>query len=150
MQDLKAGPVERLEFQLAMLVRSLEALNRRRNHPLDRAHYLLLLQLRDGSLSISDLAGRLALDDSTVTRQIAAMQRRGFVRKRTSPSDRRSTLVERTAEGAERAEAMHLVRRQNVAKLFSDWSVQEQTTFAEMLERTNAKVAATLARIAAE
>lgn len=140
------APLERLEFELAMLVRALEALNRRRNYPLDRAHYLILLQLRDGPLSVREIAARLTLDDSTATRQIAAMQRKGLIRKRQSPSDRRSALVERTPEGAERAEAMHRVRRQNVSALFADWNAEEQERFADLVEKMNAGVARTLAQ----
>lgn len=70
-----------LEYELTTLVRALEALNRRRNYPLERSHYLLLLQLSAGPLSIGEIAERLLLDNSTVTRQINAMLKKELLKK---------------------------------------------------------------------
>lgn len=136
---------ERLEHEFAVLARVLEATQRKRRYPLERAHYLLLLQLRDGARTVSDLAAQLALDDSTVTRQVAAMERRGLVRKLANPADRRSALVESTETGARQVATMRAVRLQRIAALFAKWTEADRMVLADMLGRVNADLTASLA-----
>lgn len=136
---------EQLEQAFAFLARALEAINRKRAYPLERAHYLLLLRLRAGPASVSALAASLALDDSTVTRQVAAMQRLGLVTKLVNPVDGRSALVEPTADGAARAEAMRTERLQRIQALFADWPEAERAQLAALLGRVNRQLARTLA-----
>src|SRR5699024_12811306 len=74
--------VQALEHEFAFLVRRLEAVRLKFDFGLERAHYLLLLLLEErNEQSIGCLAERVNLDASTVTRQIAAMQRCGLVEK---------------------------------------------------------------------
>jgi len=142
--------IERLEQEFAFLARALEAINRKRAYPLERAHYMLLLQLRDGARAVGDLAAGLALDDSTVTRQVAAMQRRGLVRKLPNPADRRSALVERTAEGAAQAEAMRAARLERLDALFADWPEGDRAALATLLGRFNGSLSKTLSALPAD
>ncbi len=142
--------IGRLEQELAFLTRALEAINRRRVYPLDRAHYLLLLRLREGPRSISELAAGLALDDSTVTRQVGAMQRLGLARKVRNPADGRSFLVEPTDEGIRRAEAMQAQRLQRIEALFEGWSGRDRDRLAQMLGKLNGSLAETLKTISAQ
>ncbi len=135
----------RLEQEFAYLARALEANNRRRNYPLERAHYLLLLQLEAEPKSVGALAERLVLDNSTVTRQIAAMEKRGLVKRIANPADRRSALVERTARGAKEVGEMQAERRERIAALFAQWPEGDREQLAGMLGRVNALLAARLA-----
>lgn len=139
--------IDTLEQELAVLVRALEAIGRHRDYPLERAHYLLLIQLADGALSTSELAARLALDHSTVTRQIAAMQKRGLVVKRTNPEDRRSSLIDCTETGIAQAAAMRTVRLERVDALFADWDKADCETLATLLTRFNRTLSHTLASL---
>ncbi len=136
-----------LEREFAFLARHLEAVHRKRGYPLERAHYLLLLKLGRGPASISDLAKHLALDDSTVTRQVEAMQRRKLVRKIRDASDRRVTLVERTDAGKEQAEGMRRARLKRIETMFANWSGEERGAFAVMLSRVNETLMASLREI---
>jgi DNA-binding MarR family transcriptional regulator len=145
-----AEVTERLEQAFAFLARALEAIGRKRAYPLERAHYLLLLRLRQGPASVSALAASLALDDSTVTRQVAAMLRLGLVRKLVNPDDGRSALIEPTADGAARAEAMRAVRLERIEALFADWRESDRALLAELLGRVNSQLARTLALLDAE
>lgn len=133
-----------LEQEFALLARVLEANNRKRAYPLDRAPYLLLLRLADGPQSISALADMLLLDDSTVTRQVAAMQKRGLIKKVRNPADKRGALVERTAKGAGEVEAMRATRLQRIAVLFGDWPSRDREKLAELMGRANARLVANL------
>lgn len=67
--------IERLEHELTYFGRRLEANARARRFPLERAHYILLLKLTKGPMQVGALAEALDLDGSTVTRQIAAMEK---------------------------------------------------------------------------
>jgi len=127
--------IARLEYQLANLVRTLEAINRHRKYPLERAHYLLLLHLREGPLSVGELATRLTLDNSTVTRQLNAMEKKGLITKQANPADGRSALVVTTATGQELAESMHHLRVQRIEVLLSDWDDKDIDSLTRLIDR---------------
>jgi len=124
-----------LEYELTTLVRVLEALNRCRNYPLERAHYLLLLQLSEGPLSIGELATKLLLDNSTVTRQINVMMNNGLIEKIPNPNDGRSALVTATQSGIELAEAMHQLRLDRLQVTLKDWSGEDKQALATLTRR---------------
>jgi DNA-binding MarR family transcriptional regulator len=130
-----------LEEALAFLVRGLEAVQRRRSYPLERAHYLLVgLIEREGPQTIGAAARRLLLDDSTVTRQVAGMVRHGLIRKAPKPGDARSFVLEVTAKGSAEAEAMRAARLKRLARLFRDWTEEERKQGAKVLSRLNASL----------
>lgn len=131
------GGVPRLEQEIAVLARLLEALNRRRLYPLERSHYLLLLQLAQGPRRIGDLSKTLALDATTVTRQVAAMEARGLVTRQADPEDRRSALVVQTPEGKTCAAEMRETRKRRIARLVASWDRAEVARFAGYLGRFN-------------
>ncbi|MBW3096402.1 MarR family winged helix-turn-helix transcriptional regulator [Pseudohoeflea coraliihabitans] len=127
--------ISRVEYGLTRMVRLLEALARQRDDPLDRAHYLMLRHLEKGLIRIGDLSEVLALDATTVTRQVTAMEERGLVVRRVNELDRRSALVERTEKGAELVEDMRKSRIQRLDELLADWPEHDVTLFAAALER---------------
>lgn len=130
--------IARLEDALAFLVRGLEAVQRRRTYPLERAHYLLIRLIeREGAQSIGAAARRLLLDDSTVTRQVSAMVADGLIAKIPNPEDARSTLLEVTKKGKARAEAMRIERFRRLERLFRDWNTDERAEGAEVIARLN-------------
>ncbi|HET7413829.1 MAG TPA: MarR family transcriptional regulator [Pararhizobium sp.] len=135
------GALADLEEALAFLVRGLEAVQRRRSYPLERAPYLLIgLIEREGPQTIGAAARRLLLDDSTVTRQVAVMVRHGLIRKAPKPGDARSIVLDVTAKGRAEAEAMRKARLKRLARLFRDWSEDEQQEGAKVLSRLNASL----------
>lgn len=136
-----------LEQEFAFLVRALEAIGRKRGYPMERAHYLLMLQLEEGTRSIGELANALALDASTVTRQVAAMEKLQLVRKLANPADRRSALVEATPMGHEKTTAMRAARLERLNMLFSKWEDGDMQSLAGLLERLNGELAPTLAAL---
>src|SRR6476620_8398144 len=100
----------RLETELAMLTRTLEGMSRRSTlyGELDRSSYVLARTLAtEAPVSINGLAG---LDATTVTRQVATMETEGLVRRKRHDRDRRVSLVERTALGRRRMDAVRAAR----------------------------------------
>lgn len=129
------GDIAALEYELATLARTLEALNRHRNYPLERAHYLLLMQLKSGPLSIGELASGLMLDNSTVTRQVNAMLKKQLIEKIPNPDDGRSALVRRTAAGGRLVETMHRQRVSRLTETLQDWSQADRKKLAALTSR---------------
>jgi len=133
-----------LEYELTTMVRVLEALNRCRNYPLERAHYLLLLQLRDGPLSVGELATKLLLDNSTVTRQINVMLKNNLIEKIPNPNDGRSALVTSTQTGQELAETMHYLRLDRLQVTLKDWTSEDKKALATLTYRLTRDLAQSL------
>jgi DNA-binding MarR family transcriptional regulator len=131
-----------LENEFALLVRRLESESRNHPLPLQRAHYLLLLELANGPLSVGALAGRLGLDSSTVTRQLLVMHGSDLVAKTANPADARGAIVERTAKGAAMTQAHQQQRRDRIGRRFESWSEAERQQLAYWLKRLNDQLGA--------
>jgi len=134
---------DHVQHQIALLARRgerirLEALENVRS-PLDRSGFLLLGHLEEqGPQTMSELATAFDLDASTVTRQVAPLERRGWVVRTPSPHDRRATIVEVTEQGRRERELVRQARISCLQRLMSDWGEDEVAELAAMLERLNA------------
>jgi DNA-binding MarR family transcriptional regulator len=64
--------------------------------PLGPRHLAALEQLRDGPLTVGELAARLGLTLTTVSGVLADLDRAGFVERRADPADRRRIIVQIT------------------------------------------------------
>jgi DNA-binding MarR family transcriptional regulator len=133
--------VAQIERELTYLNRALEALQRKRTYPLERAEFIILRTLAEnGSLSVGGLARLLLLDDSTATRQVAALEEKGLVAKVPNPTDRRAGTISLTGEGATAMRDMLALRQTRVARYVGDWEPGEQRAFGQLLERFNARL----------
>ena len=143
----EASPGTRaIEHDLTLLVRALEGLYRARKYPLDRAQYLLLLALREGPRTSGDLAVALGLDHSTVTRQIAALEKGGLITRRPNPRDRRSALIGASVEGRARCDAMQALRLSRLEGMLAGWEEADRQRFAADIARFNALLRASKRR----
>lgn len=61
--------------------------------------YALEALVRQGGMTMNDLAARLYLDKSTASRVVDALERKGYVARMTHPQDRRAVLLEATKAG---------------------------------------------------
>jgi len=107
-------PGEELEFSSIALLKAL-------------AHH--------GALRLTDLAGLLDLDASTVSRNVRALEERGLVARTTDPDDGRATRLALTDEGRGRLEAGASRRRALVAELLEDWTPEDRETLRRLLTR---------------
>jgi len=61
--------------------------------PLSPRHVAALEQVRDGPVTVGELATRLGLTLPTVSGVLADLDRAGFIERRADPADRRRTIV---------------------------------------------------------
>lgn len=61
--------------------------------------YALEALVRQGGMTLNDLAAHLYLDKSTASRVVDSLERKGYVARTPHPSDRRAVLLEPTPAG---------------------------------------------------
>ncbi|WBO68563.1 MarR family winged helix-turn-helix transcriptional regulator [Streptomyces camelliae] len=94
--SVAAGPVSHAIFRVARLHRMLAGQLLRRVG-LHTSQELVMMQLWDrGPQRQTDLVRLLGSDAATMTRTIRRLENAGFVRRRSSPSDKRVTIIEPT------------------------------------------------------
>jgi DNA-binding MarR family transcriptional regulator len=86
----------------------------------------------------SDLARDLGLDKSTMSRQIAALERDGLLERVEDPADGRAALVRLSPQGRRSLAEMREARRRVLRERLSNWSTQDRRDFARLLGRLNA------------
>ena len=64
----------------------------------------------EAPLRISELAGRLILEKSTVSRLVSSLAEKGWIRTSPDPSDARARLIELSASGRRAAERLKAAR----------------------------------------
>jgi DNA-binding MarR family transcriptional regulator len=139
-------PIDHLQLELAILARRSErvrvaSLDVARS-PLDRSGYLLLALLESrGEQTMSQLALAFDLDASTVTRQIAPLERRGFVERTRSTEDRRATIVSITDVGRQEREHVRQARITFLKGRLEDWDESDVAQLAELIDRFNQTLA---------
>jgi DNA-binding MarR family transcriptional regulator len=135
-----AEPLATVETELAMLTRTLEGMSRRStlHADLDRSGYVLARTLEtEAPVSINGLAALVGLDATTVTRQVAAMEITGLVRRKRHPQVGRVSLVELTALGRRRMDAVRRAREARIERLLDGWSDADRAAFGRLLGRFN-------------
>lgn len=109
---------------------------------LERPAYVLLSRIAvDGPFRLSALAADVSLDLSTVSRQVAALEGAGLVRRAADPSDKRASLVEVTELGGE-VFAENRDRWLGIWEdLLADWTPRQRQEFAALFTRLNESIA---------
>ncbi len=131
-----------LEREVTVLLRRAERVRlgaaERAGSNLDRSGYLLLLQLSEmGAVGVTALAQRLALDASTITRQIARLVDTGLVLREPDEEDRRAVRHRLTPAGRRELANLRKARRDLFSELLEDWSEEDRERFARLLVRFN-------------
>ncbi|MEV0910592.1 MarR family winged helix-turn-helix transcriptional regulator [Streptomyces hokutonensis] len=110
-----------------------------RLHPeLSLVSYTLLshLEERDGRRA-TDLAAHYALDKSTVSRQVAALERAGLIERRPDPEDHRVQVLHLTDAGRRILAQVTENRQAAFRERLADWPEEDLQRFAGYLERYN-------------
>jgi DNA-binding MarR family transcriptional regulator len=137
---VRQAAIDGIEVELNLLARNLELVARRTDLylGLERAGYLLLLSMEeDGPVTVNQLALKLGLDASTVTRQVSRLVRRGLVARTSHPGDRRATLLSATGEGRARMTQVRGRRLLRLTEVLSDRSPGELQDICRHLEVVN-------------
>jgi DNA-binding MarR family transcriptional regulator len=100
--------------------------------PVSEAHALTELA-REGSLRQVELARRLRLEKSTVSRLVTNLVNRGWVDRRTADDDGRGVLLELTDAGATAAARLSEARRERLTALLDRVPREERAAVVRAL-----------------
>ncbi|MCW2674208.1 MAG: MarR family transcriptional regulator [Frankiales bacterium] len=128
--------------EIAALVRGLKDLN---NHAiaasgikLEPAGVHVIGRLATlGPVRLTELAQALGLDPSSVSRQVTAVERAGYVSREGDPDDGRATLLVLTEKGRQAAASVQQKRAQALKVLTPGWSDTDHEELAARLARLN-------------
>ncbi|WEV26500.1 MarR family winged helix-turn-helix transcriptional regulator [Streptomyces sp. 71268] len=131
--------VETIRREMTTFARRARAVAARIHPELSLVSFTLLAHLEDSDgCRATDLAAHYLLDKSTVSRQIAALERLGYVERRTDPADHRVQVLHLTASGTEVLRGVTASRRALMRRRLADWDVADLEQFATYLRRYNA------------
>lgn len=104
--------------------------------PLDRAAVALLRQIADSDpLRPSELAARLGVEGSHVTRQVQRLEKSGYVTRVPDPDDHRAQRVRLTPAGQEAVDRIREASYQGMQMALADWSPQDLHQLALLFRR---------------
>ncbi|MES1047052.1 MarR family winged helix-turn-helix transcriptional regulator [Heyndrickxia oleronia] len=129
--------VQLIEYEIALLVR-LTTAHSPRLGSLDRAEYLLLSQLQKSSpIAINALAEQLLLNLSTASRQIAVLEKKGYIKRFPDPINGRISLIELTEKGSNILKKVQDARSSAYTEMLNEWSPNELIQLKDSLTRLN-------------
>ena len=97
--------------------------------------FLLSRLIKDGPTRAKDLAEAMCADQSTVSRQVAALVRSGLVERQADPADGRASILVPTPSGLASINEHFAHRGHALEPLVADWSDAERQRFVEGLRR---------------
>jgi len=108
---------------------------------LDRALFPLLTRIGHSQpIGVVDLAGLVARDHSTVSRQVAKLEALGLVERHPAISDQRVRLLQPTVAGREMLAKFAETRGRFLEKRLADWSADERALLLDLLRRFTASM----------
>ncbi|HKC27253.1 MAG TPA: MarR family transcriptional regulator [Jatrophihabitans sp.] len=102
------------------------------------AHMVLKCIQNCGQPRATELAEHLQSDPSTVSRQVAALVKDGFIERRADPDDGRASLLALTPKADAVLAENDQIRLDFFNRVLDGWSDAELRRFASMLHRFNA------------
>lgn len=138
--DVPHSPAEAVVALLMQAGRRL-----RTKHPEDEVEpscFPVAKHLFHEAMRISDLAARVELDSSTVSRQIKALQEAGLVERTTDPADGRASLVQLSEQGRVIMRAAFQRRFQRIEAVLEPWSNRDRDDLQRLLIRLAADLQA--------
>jgi DNA-binding MarR family transcriptional regulator len=96
-----------------------------------------------GALRLSDLAQRIHLDASTVSRHARHLEERGLLTRTEDPDDRRASRVAITDLGSKVLTGCFDQRKHRLARALTSWSVEDRQTLQRLATRFVADLNAT-------
>jgi DNA-binding MarR family transcriptional regulator len=121
---------------LTSRVRNHERLMALAGVPLDRAAVALLRQIADSEpLRPSELAARLGVEGSHVTRQAQRLEKAGYVTRVPDPDDHRAQRIQLTPAGQEAVDRIREASYQGMQMALADWSPQDLHQLSTLFQR---------------
>ena len=134
-----AEAVETIQREMTVFARRARASAGRLHPELSLVSYTLLGHLEEsGGCRATDLAAHYALDKSTVSRQVTALERADLIERRQDPEDHRVHVLHLTDAGRRILARVTESRRTAFRRRLAEWPPEDLERFAEYLERYNA------------
>lgn len=103
---------------------------------IDRAGYAVLDRVAESApVRLSDLAGTLGLDPSTVSRQVRHLDDGGLVERQPDPGDGRACRIAPSELGRQVLDAIRCSRQAVLGSALAHWSEADRVTLAALLRR---------------
>lgn len=132
--------ISQIEYEVALFIRRVESARTSDANIaiIDRSGYILLRQLdENGPTGAKTLADSFQLDASTVSRQTASLESKGFVSRLSDPTDGRASLLEITPLGRNKLSEVKQARLDAYSNLLDDWTTEDCQKFGELLALFN-------------
>ncbi|MFD5838018.1 MarR family winged helix-turn-helix transcriptional regulator [Streptomyces collinus] len=134
-----ADAVETIQREMTVFARRARAAAGRMHPELSLVSYTLLGHLEEsGGCRATDLAAHYALDKSTVSRQVAGLERAGLIERGPDPADQRVQVLHLTRSGRHILAQVTESRRAAFRERLAGWPAEDLSRFAEYLVRYNA------------
>lgn len=135
--DVKDHSLETIDLELAILLRRVTSTTKKLGN-LDRSAYLLLHQIiSHGPAGVKALADVFHLDISTVSRQVASLEHKGYVYRIPDPTDGRAYFLQVTELGTKEFNEHQSLRFAKLGSNLKNWSKEERSLFGNLLRKYN-------------
>lgn len=137
----KSAELESIERAVTCIVglaetRRPSTASRELRYPLDRAAYSVLCRIAEASsIRLTELAVTMGIDLSTASRQVRALEERGFVARTGDPDDQRTKWLDLTELGMVALDEARAVRVSTLRTRLSSWAGGDLFALARLLER---------------
>ncbi|MFF7439892.1 MarR family transcriptional regulator [Streptomyces sp. NPDC008122] len=137
-EPLREVSVDVIQRELTAFARRARAAAARVHPELPLVSYTLLAHIEEQrGCRATDLAAHYLLDKSTVSRQVAGLEKLGFVERRPAPDDHRVQVLHPTEAGTRVLTAAQTSRMAAFEERLEDWSAEDLARFAAYLLRYN-------------
>ncbi|MFD0149004.1 MarR family winged helix-turn-helix transcriptional regulator [Streptomyces sp. NPDC055721] len=134
----REASVDVIQRELTAFARRARAAAARVHPELPLVSYTLLAHIDEQrGCRATDLAAHYLLDKSTVSRQVATLERLGLVERRPAPDDHRVQVLHPTDAGARVLATAQTNRHAAYQERLRDWSADDLARFAAYLLRYN-------------
>lgn len=108
----------------------------------DRSAYPLLGRIaRMGPIRLTAIANQMGVRASTVSRQLAELERHGLVERSVDPTDARASVFTLGERGRALLDRLRAVRHEGMAERLQGWDPRDVAAFADLLNRFAASLA---------
>jgi DNA-binding MarR family transcriptional regulator len=129
--EAEAGPI--LLMGLFTTIRQMRA---HAGEPIDLASmYLLYNVLQKPGIRVSELAGDVGLDASTMSRHVQNLTRAGYLKRSTALDDKRAAAVHLTDQGLEVILKIVKSRSAMIIRAMENWNAEDRQRFLELALR---------------
>ena len=139
----REASMETIQRELTAIARRARATAARMHPELSLVAYTILAHVEEQQgCRATDLAAHYLLDKSTVSRQVGALEKLGYLERRVDAADHRVQVLHLAPRGVEILAAARISRRASFEERLAEWDPSDLSQFARYLVRYNQDAAA--------